>query len=171
MTGRWSVPYCFIMFVSTGIADLPTGAPCRADEGVRPYRGGDTPAKNLSHTNKSLSGGRGRPPLHNLSQVSASIADLPTAARRRADEERPYLFLLNITPSTATQQLTAYNGAEKQYSTPLRLFSPPPADDKPLLLRKKCIKLILCRIYSIKRAFMHKIKLFQNFFEFLCKNS
>ena len=67
-------------------------------------------------------------------------AYLPTAARRRADEEHPYLFLLNITPSTATQQLTAYNGAEKQYSTPLRLFSPPPADDKPLLLRKKMHK-------------------------------
>ena len=38
--------------VSAGIADLPTGVPCRRDEGVPPYRGGVTPAKNLSYTGK-----------------------------------------------------------------------------------------------------------------------
>ena len=40
-----------------------------------------------------LAGGRGRPPLPVLPKVSTGIADLPTAARRRADEGvRPYLF-------------------------------------------------------------------------------
>ena len=55
--------------------------------------------RRLAHRG-SLSGGRGRPPLHNLSQVSTGFADLPTAARRRADEERdeerPYLMRLPL---------------------------------------------------------------------------
>ena len=42
----------------------------RADEGVRPYSA--------------------------LSNVNTGIADLPTAARRRADEERPYHALTNF---------------------------------------------------------------------------
>ena len=75
MTGRWSVPYCFIMLI------------CKYGHRRLAHRG-------------SLSGGRGRPPLHNLSQVSTGFADLPTAARRRADEERdeerPYLMRLPL---------------------------------------------------------------------------
>ena len=41
-------------------------------------------------------GGRGRPPLPILPKVNTGIADLPTAARRRADEERPYRALTNV---------------------------------------------------------------------------
>ena len=80
------------------------------------------------------------------------------------DEERPYLFLLNITPSTATQQLTAYNGAEKQYSTPLRLFSSPPADDKPLLIRKKMHKTNFMQNIQYKMAVYAQNKTFSKIF-------
>ena len=42
----------------------------RADEGVRPYRSGVTPAKDLSYTSKLPTGGRGRPPLPALTIVT-----------------------------------------------------------------------------------------------------
>ena len=63
-------PYHALPKVSTGIADLPAGAPCRRDEGVPPYRGDITPAKDLSYTSKLPTGGRGRPPLPALTIVT-----------------------------------------------------------------------------------------------------
>ena len=40
---------------------MPTGAPCRRDEGVPPYRSGVAPAKNSAYADKILAGGQGTP--------------------------------------------------------------------------------------------------------------
>ena len=124
-----------LQIVSTGIADLPAGARRRRGEGAPPYRGGKrhfkrilirdgspfAPARFLDYARNDeakcrdawFAGGRGRPPLQ---IVSTGIADLPTAARRRADEELPYRALPKINtgvadlPSTARRKLIALSG-------------------------------------------------------------
>ena len=94
----------FKVYRSEARYSLPLGAePARASFGVVVYdcfrffrRGfldfGFASARNDISFAMSA-GGRGRPSLPVLPKVSTGIADLPTAARRRADEGvRPYLF-------------------------------------------------------------------------------
>ena len=108
MGGRGRPPLPALPIVSAGIANLPTAARRRRGEGAPPYRNrirhfkrilirNDSPfapARFLDYARNDeakyryawFAGGRGRPPLP---IVSTGIADLPTAARRRADEGAP----------------------------------------------------------------------------------
>ena len=122
-----------------------------------------------------FAGGRVRPPLPRFNKgyichfynVISTEAD---GVSRERSEEIPHESH-PITPLSA--RFRPLRGNEERPTlyicyTPL-CFLPHPPTVSRFYSAKKCIKLILCRIYSIKRAFMHKIKLFQKFFEFLCK--
>ena len=53
--------------------------------------------------------------FYNVIIVDAGIADLPTAARRRADEERPYHALTSVTffvRRVETVQISATGGSD-----------------------------------------------------------
>ena len=64
-----------VVIVSTGIADLPAGVPCRRDEGIPPYRNDGTPAKGSLYSNSIPLGGRGRSPLpHKASPWGEAVA-------------------------------------------------------------------------------------------------
>ena len=83
----------------TGLSTVTQG--WRRGEGAPPYRGGFTPVKVSLYSNGIPSGGRGVRPYHALSKVSTGIADLPTTARRRADEELPYHALSKVSTGIA----------------------------------------------------------------------
>ena len=82
-------PYHALSKVSTDIADLPAGAPCRRGEGAPPYRGGKQHSKQTLARGVIPAGGRGRPPLPVLPKVSTGIADSPAGAPCRRGEGAP----------------------------------------------------------------------------------